>query len=254
MSLRGIGLLCGLGGLAAGAVLAAFLMRLPAIQTVLAAAQSGPKCEISNQELVERFHRFYYDAGRSTWQDTRWFGARTLKLPLDMWVYQELLYEVKPDVLIECGTFEGGSALFFAHMFDLMKSGRVITIDVAAHAVPSHPRITYLRGSSTSAEIVAQVRSLIKPGEKVLVALDSDHSRNHVLGELKAYAQLVTPGSYVVVEDTNVNGHPVYPAFGPGPMEAMEAFRVENRNFQIDSSREKFLVTFNPRGYLRRVN
>jgi cephalosporin hydroxylase len=86
----------------------------------------------------------------------------------------------------------------------------------------------------------------------VLVILDSDHSREHVLDELRLYAGLVTPGSYLVVEDTNVNGHPVFAEHGPGPMEALEAFLAETDEFEVDATREKFFLTFNPRGFLRK--
>jgi len=82
------------------------------------------------------------------------------------------------------------------------------------------------------------------------VILDSDHSRDHVLDELRLYAPLVTSGSYVIVEDTNINGHPVLPQFGPGPMEALDEFLRESDEFSIDDQREKFFLTFNPRGFL----
>ena len=85
-----------------------------------------------------------------------------------------------------------------------------------------------------------------------MVILDSDHSRDHVLRELELYAPLVTPGCYVVVEDTNVNGHPVVPRFGPGPMEAVQEYLATTDAFEVDRSREKLLLTFNPSGYLRR--
>ena len=85
-----------------------------------------------------------------------------------------------------------------------------------------------------------------------MVVLDSDHSRDHVLRELRRFHSLVSPGQYLVVEDTNVNGHPVLPQHGPGPMEALDIFLAENDDFEIDSSREKYLITFNPRGYLRK--
>ena len=85
-----------------------------------------------------------------------------------------------------------------------------------------------------------------------MVILDSDHSRDHVFAELQAYASLVGPGDYLIVEDTNVNGHPVHPDFGPGPTEAVDDFLAENDSFFIDESREKYFMTFNPRGYLRR--
>jgi cephalosporin hydroxylase len=86
-----------------------------------------------------------------------------------------------------------------------------------------------------------------------MVILDSDHSQSHVEKELKLFAPLVTLNSYLIVEDTNINGHPAYPSFGPGPYEAVETFLRTNDNFEVDSSREKFLMTFNPKGYLKRV-
>jgi cephalosporin hydroxylase len=113
-------------------------------------------------------------------------------------------------------------------------------------------RLTYVVASSTDPQVVAQVAERARTAGTVLVVLDSDHSRDHVLAELRAYAPLVTPGSYLVVEDTNVNGHPVYEAFGPGPMEAVLDFLKERDDFEVDRSREKFLLTFNPGGWLRK--
>ena len=249
-----IGLRYGAFGLLVGLAIPFFALR-PATVPPPAAKPSGGEIQISNEELADRFHRYYYQSRDRTWNNMRWLGVPTLKMPLDMWIYQEMLYEIKPDVLLECGTFNGGSALYFASLMDLVKKGRVITIDIEAKPdMPKHPRINYLIGSSTSPEIFAQVRRLIKPGETVMVSLDSNHSKGHVLAELKTYADLVSVGSYLVVEDTNINGHPVLPEFGPGPMEALDEFLSENKNFVSDKDREKFLVTFNPRGYLKKVS
>jgi len=156
-------------------------------------------------------------------------------------------------VIVETGTWSGGSALYLAMLFDLVGSGRVITVDVAAERTPEHPRITYLTGSSTDSATLDAVRERIEPDEKVMVSLDSDHRAAHVLGELRTYADLVTSGQYLIVEDTNVNGHPVYPEHGPGPHEAVERFLAEDRRFERDRSREKLLLTFNPGGYLIRT-
>jgi cephalosporin hydroxylase len=165
-----------------------------------------------------------------------------------------MLHDLKPDVVVECGTYKGGSALYLAHVMDALGKGRVITIDIEKFPnLPQHPRITYLLGSSTAPEIVRQVKNAIKPGEKVMVLLDSDHHRDHVLNELRLYHDMVTPGSYIVVEDTDMNGHPILPKHGPGPMEAAEQFLKETPGFGIDPAREKLMLTFNPRGYLRRV-
>jgi cephalosporin hydroxylase len=203
---------------------------------------------------VERFHRLYYESEDSTWKDTWFLGVRTAKCPLDLWVYQEILFELRPEVIVECGTAYGGSALYLARTCDLIGTGRVVTIDVVEEPDrPTHPRITYLNGSSTAPEILERVIHEVKGSAPVLVLLDSDHRRDHVLAEMRAYAPLVTPGSYLVVEDTNVNGHPVLPAFGKGPWEAVDEFLRANDRFVRDESREKFLLTFNPGGFLRRV-
>jgi cephalosporin hydroxylase len=212
------------------------------------------------EEIVRRFHRMYYRLGTRTWANTRWLGVQTLKCPLDLWVYQEIIYETRPDVIIECGTAMGGSAHFFACLCDVMGyregpgSGRVITIDKEERADrPHHPRITYLTGSTLAPEIVETVRQSVRDEDRVMVVLDSDHTKDHVLAELRIYGPLVTLGNYLIVEDTNLNGHPVEREFGPGPMEAVEEFLASQDGFAVDSSREKFLLTFNPGGFLERV-
>ncbi|MBZ5622520.1 MAG: cephalosporin hydroxylase family protein [Acidobacteriia bacterium] len=203
---------------------------------------------------LRNFHVLYYNGAGSTWANTHWLGVPAEKTPQDMWVYQEIIHETRPDVLIEAGTADGGSAYYFATIFDLLGRGRVVTIDIAdSPKRPTHNRIAYIRGSSTAPETIAQIKSMIAPGERVMVSLDSDHRKAHVANELKIYSDLVTPGCYLVVEDTNVNGHPVYPEFGPGPMEALRDFLKVDSRYQSDHSREKFGVTFFPDGWLRRV-
>lgn len=145
--------------------------------------------------------------------------------------------------------------MFMAMVCDFIDSGRIITIDVVDRRDrPQHNRITYLHGSSTSEGIVTRIQSKVEEKDKIMVVLDSDHSKEHVLNELRIYSQFVTRGGYLVVEDTNINGHPIYPGFGPGPMEAIEEFLNENRNFVRDRSMEKLLLTFCPNGYLKKIN
>lgn len=205
--------------------------------------------------ITNQFHLLYYYTKKKTWQNTSWFGVPLLKCPLDLWIYQEIVFEQKPDIIIECGTNEGGSALFFSSLCDLISNGRILTIDIEEKEKrPKHNRITYLTGSSTSEEIVEKVRNFIGQNERVMVILDSDHSMKHVLNELRIYSEFVTPGSYLIVEDSNINGHPVYYKHGPGPMEALEVFLNENKSFSADESREKFHLSFNPSGYLKRTN
>jgi cephalosporin hydroxylase len=203
--------------------------------------------------IVDQFHALYYDRRVQTWGETYWLGHHALKCPLDLWIYQEILHEVRPNLIIETGTYRGGSALFLASICDLLGRGEVVTIDAATQkGRPRHKRIAYLTGSSTSEAMLRQVRRRAKGMNRVLVLLDSGHSMEHVLAELRAYAPLVTPGSYLIVEDTNLNGHPVESDHGPGPAEAVAAFLAENSAFVRDESREKLLLTFNPGGYLKR--
>ncbi len=205
-------------------------------------------------EAVRAFHELYYDSMETTWKDTRWLGVHAQKCPLDLWIYQEILHEVRPDLIVETGTAAGGSALYLASICDLLRGGEVVTIDVWKNPdVPRHPRITYLNGSSTDPDIVAQVVRTARGAGGALVILDSDHSKEHVLAELRAYAGLVSPGSYLIVEDSNINGHPVLPSFGPGAWEAVAEFLKEDSRFVVDRTREKLLMTFNPNGYLRRL-
>jgi len=191
--------------------------------------------------------------GAGTWMKTSWLGVPLAKCPLDLWVYQELLRAIRPQLVIETGTAFGGSALFLANMFDLIGGGEVISIDLRSTPhLPKHPRITYFSGSSTSPEIVQQIRERAAGKSAIMVILDSDHRRDHVLAELRIYGPLVTPGSYMIVEDTNVNGRPVLPGFGPGPAEAIDEFLRDNSDFAIDGSCEKFLMTFSPGGFLKK--
>ena len=203
--------------------------------------------------VVDVFHRKYYDA--KIYNNTYWLGTPIQKVPSDLWVYQEILWQNRPDVILEMGTFKGGSARYLASICDLTGHGRIITVDIMELPNrPAHPRITYLLGSSTSDAIVQQVRGLVRPGETVMVVLDSDHRRDHVLREMKTYGPMVTPGQYMLVEDTNINGHPVLPWWGdPGPFAAVAEFMKGNRDFVQDKSREKFLVTFNPGGWLKKI-
>ncbi len=212
----------------------------------------------TNRSLaVTLFEKLYYkkDSHETfTPTNTYWMGVQALKCPFDLWVYQEILYETKPDVIVECGTKRGGTSFYLASMCDLMGKGRVITVDITAFPDrPKHDRVTYLSGSSTSKEIEDQVKDLIKEGEKVMVILDTIHRRNHVLNELRIYNKFVTRGNYLIVEDTNFNGHPVFCDYGPGPMEALDLFLKENNDFVVDRGREKYMMTANPKGYLKRV-
>ena len=204
-----------------------------------------------DRAAVSRAHDVLYLS--DAWTETNWLGAQALKNPLDLWVYQEIIVEQRPELIVETGTYRGGSAFYLASICDLVGVGEVVSIDVEPlrDDYPAHPRITYLGGkSSTDPDVVAQVRGRAK-GKRVLVVLDSDHSQAHVEAELAAYAPLVQVGGYVIVEDSNIGQ--IRKDLLPGPLQAIEAFLARTDEFEVDRSREKFLITQNPSGYLRRV-
>lgn len=211
--------------------------------------------------VVHAFHDLYYRS--EVWKDTSWLGVNTRKCPLDLHVYQEILEEIRPELVIETGTFHGGSALFFATILDAIERhvphgvpvlrARVVSVDVDQSRIDPrarHHRVHFFEGSSVDEAVLSRVRE-IAALKKTMVVLDSDHSQSHVLAELRAYAPLVSPGSYLVVEDTNVvtpDGEEV------GAAHAVREFLAspEGELFEADDEREKFMLTFNPGGWLRR--
>ncbi|MHC4643460.1 MAG: CmcI family methyltransferase [Planctomycetota bacterium] len=185
---------------------------------------------------------------------TTYFGVRAQKCPLDHWVYQEIVFETKPDVIIEIGTNYGGGLLGLAHFCDLMNHGRVIGIDITlehvAQVVRDHPRVTLIESDACKA--FPKVASLIQPGERVMVIEDSAHTYDNTLAVLRTYSPLVAAGCYFVVEDSiNHHGVPIGP--NPGPYEAIQTFMKETDRFTVDRSRESFGITWNPKGYLKCV-
>lgn len=226
----------------------------------------GRKARLSRQRrIIRRFHEIYYGyplrddlEKTSTWRDgmTSWLGIPCEKCPLDLWIYQELIFRTKPNVIVETGVNYGGTTRYLASLLDLLGGGEVFGIDVTLArvypTVSAHQRISLYEGSSTDLSIIKQVEKRID-GRRTMVILDSDHSQEHVSRELQLYSGLVTPGCYLIVEDTNVNGHPVAPKHGPGPCEAVEQFLLGRKDFRIDRDQHKFLMTFNPNGYLRRL-
>jgi cephalosporin hydroxylase len=204
-----------------------------------------------DRAAVARAHDVLYQS--DAWTEATWLGAQSLKNPLDLWVYQEIIVETSAELIVETGTYRGGSAFFLASICDLLGAGEVISIDVETvrDDYPAHSRITYLGGrSSTDPDVVAEIRARAE-GKRTLVILDSDHSQAHVESELAEYAGLVPVGGYVIVEDSNIGQ--IRKDLLPGPLEAIETFLAGTDAFEIDREREKFLITFNPSGYLRRV-
>ncbi len=213
---------------------------------------------MKKEEVIREFKKnWYYSEPDRTWSDVWWLGYQLLKNPMDLWIYQEIIFEVKPEIIIETGTGWGGSALYLASILELIGEGEVLSVDVKssddlAHPRPKHKRISYLIGSSVDGYVVREAASRAR-GRRTMVILDSEHSKNHVLMELIIYSQLVSPKSYLIVEDTQMNGNPIEWNKGEGPMEAVEEFLKRNKSFEIDRLREKFYLTFNPKGFLRKL-
>jgi cephalosporin hydroxylase len=224
------------------------------LNVTYASAPSAPAP--SFQETVQRFHQLWYDGvnGLPPWKTMTWFGAPIQKCPMDVWMYQEIIYRTRPEIIIETGVRRGGSVLYLAHLLDLLGEGRVLGVDITlglAHEnARRHPRIQLFEASSTDPAIITLMAAAAR-GKRTMVILDSDHRSPHVLRELELYAPLVTPGQYLIVEDTNVNGHPVMLEHGPGPMEALQQYLPQHPGEWIqDETAERLYLTFFPRGYL----
>ncbi|QPC82796.1 class I SAM-dependent methyltransferase [Phototrophicus methaneseepsis] len=194
-------------------------------------------------------------------RDVHWMGQPTLKNVMDCWIYQEVIYEVQPEVIVEIGSFSGGSTLFFAHMLDLLGAGKVVSVDINRHAYNvSHDRIIEVTGDSTTQEVMQQVRQHCA-GKRTLVIHDGDHRHHTVLTDLNHYAPLVTPGSYLIVEDGIVDIYPyeetgaaLEPDFqDKGPLWAVATFMAENPQFTYDRTRERYWLTYNPFSFLKRL-
>jgi cephalosporin hydroxylase len=183
-----------------------------------------------------------------------WLGKPVWQSVMDVWTLQETLFEVKPDLLIECGTYKGGSSYFIGDLFELMGKGRVITVDIIKQHDLQHPRVTYLIGDCASPAIVQQIKAeRDKVSGPVMVLLDSDHSAAHVKKELDAYHSFVTPGSFLHVQDGVIDVQPQFAGARPGPLPAIEAFAAEHPEYEIDLERsDRFLFTHHPKGWLRR--
>jgi cephalosporin hydroxylase len=227
------------------------LLRL--VATVRTARRKARK-----DQIVKEFHRLYFNDVFEKQLRVNWLGVEVIKYPTDLVIYQEIIHEIRPDLIVETGTHHGGSAMFFASILDLIGRGKIISIDVnRRNNLPHHPRITYLVGSSTSDDVVAEVARRAEGLETVLVTLDSRHTKQHVAQEIDLYHRFVTKGSYLIVEDTKLNGHPVFtryePDLGEGPMEAVMEFLAKDRTFQVDRTRERFFLTSNPNGFLLRI-
>lgn len=205
-----------------------------------------------------------------------WLGRPIIQYPQDIVAMQELIFSVQPDLIIETGIAHGGSLILYASLLELSaimggpQNAHIlgIDIDIRAHnreAIEAHPmfqrgRITMFEGSSISSEMIAKVHSFAAPYKRIMVLLDSNHTHDHVLAELQAYAPLTAQGSYCVVFDTVIENMPAnaYPdrswEKGNNPMTAVDAYLQEHATFEIDTMMDaKLLISVAPRGYLKRI-
>lgn len=198
----------------------------------------------------------------------RWLGLPIIQMPTDVVATQEVIWETRPQVIVETGIARGGSVLLSASILQLLGEGQVVAvdIDIRAHnraAIESHPlahRVQLVEGSSLDPAVVADVRARIGDADRVMVVLDSNHTHEHVLEELRLYGEMVTPGQFLVVADTIIEDLPLQEhrprPWGPGdnPKTALDAFLAETDRFEVDPAMNgKLLMTSSPGGYLRCV-
>jgi cephalosporin hydroxylase len=189
-----------------------------------------------------------------------WMGLKILKNPLDCWIYQEIIWEVRPDVVVEIGSLAGGSTLFFCNILDFLGHGQVVSVDKdRSRYQAKHARLLDITGDCADPTVVDQVRAICQQ-RRTLVIHDADHTKQAVLRDLRTYAELVAVGSYFIVEDGIVD------VFGgrsskrlrwdnrPGPLAAIHEFLREDDRFIVDKERERYLITGNPCGFLKRVS
>ena len=207
------------------------------------------------QELMKLFLQL------PVWKSLRFQNIPVAGNPLDLWTMQQILYEQQPDFVIETGTGQGGTALYWASVLASagLDRSRVLTVDrqnLAAEASKNplwKKYVEFVPGDSTDTQLVSRIAERVK-GRKTVVTLDSVPTMPHVLEELRLYSPLVSHGSYLVVQATNLDGVPAQPGSGPGPYEAVRRFLAESagQGFEKDLSREMMVLTFNPGGWLRR--
>ncbi len=198
-----------------------------------------------------------------------WMGVPIIQMPADVMATQEVIWSTRPDVIIETGVARGGSVLFMASLLEMIGKGKVIgvDIDIRAHnrdSIEGHPmskRVVLIEGGSVDEDTLTRVRAEIPPGARVMVVLDSDHSRSHVLAECRAYGPLVTPGCYMVVADTLV-GHVTEDNApkkrskvwfkGDEPLSALQDYLSETNRFEVDEVLNgKLVLSSSPGGYVR---
>lgn len=201
--------------------------------------------DLSVREWIERYQRTIVTSSIT------YKGIPIWKNVLDLWIYQEIVHETQPEAIVELGCKYGGSAAWLADLMQTVGSGDVLTVDLLPRPADLPSYIRFYQGDSTSSEIVDRI-AVECTGKRTMVIADSNHAADHVLDELRLYSPLIPVGGYFIVEDGNVDVLN-WERFTPGPKVAVQRFLAENDDFMIDRSREKFGVTYNPDGFLKRI-
>ena len=216
---------------------------------------------LAARRVGRAYHRTLYNS--LGWKNSTWFGVPIQQFPTDLYLYQEIIAAQVPDYIVQTGVYDGGSALFLAHLLDMAgapATALVIAVDIelrpCAKAL-AHPRVRLIEGSSTAPEVIQQIERLIEAIPSTtggMVSLDSDHSARHVARELQLYPRFVGVGHYLVVEDTTVNGRPVFKLHGPGPGEALDAWLPHHPEFERDDELwQRQLFSAHAGGWLKRA-
>jgi cephalosporin hydroxylase len=185
-------------------------------------------------------------------------GLQMIKNPFDLVVYEELIDEIKPDIIIELGNSEGGFSLWLADRIkNFFGKGKIITVDLEDKGKENIGKFNYnniiaIVGDCNSDSVIEEIREKISENERVMIIEDSAHTFEHTLKVLENYKNIVTAGSYFIVEDGICDLLEL--GIKPGPMKVAEDWIIKNANFEIDRSREKYIMTYNPKGYLKRVS
>jgi cephalosporin hydroxylase len=190
-------------------------------------------------------------------EQAHYCGVRTLKSPMDAWVYQEIIWELKPDTIIEIGNKWGGSALMLMdHLERVAEEAVIIAVDknhsIIHEKVRNRMGFHWIEGLAADPKTIAKVKYELEytGAKKVMIIEDSEHSYDNTLAVLKGYSQFVTPGQYFIIEDSIMN-HGLARKPWQEPYKAIEDFIKETDRFEIDRTREKFFITWNPKGYLK---
>lgn len=209
---------------------------------------------ITGARVVARLYHFDLIVRTGNFASTTWMGVPIWQNVLDVWTIQETITEIRPALLIETGTHRGGSALFYAHLMDLLGHGRVITIDIVDKHELKHPRVEFIHGSSTDDEVVTRLRAAAEAVDgPVMVILDGNHACDHVARELELYAPLVTPGSLLLSQDGVIDQFRIFRDTQPGPLPANADFLARHPEFEHDAERNmRYRLTHHPLGWIRR--